>query len=309
MLVSEVLGSHLGFLLRMGSFFHILNSEYPAPSARGRNLLIAAMFGVFIGFFLLFFEPFDINPAKGVYTFETLCFFGVITASVLAFFMYCLPLLFAEFFQDSRWKVKHQIIFLAVILFVIATLNGLYTNHITSLTFSWANYWWIIERTFVLGTIPFSFLVLVDYQRRKYANGLEASYLQHKNIRTEQDSKSTTWSIYTDLKHERIAFKDDVFCYAVAVGNYIDLHSAQDGKVERQTYRVSLSSFEKQLDATHLKRCHRSYLVNLRKVVNVSGNAQGLKLTLIDDVAVVPVSRKYIPAVKQFFEEFGQPES
>jgi len=85
----------------------------------------------------------------------------------------------------------------------------------------------------------------------------------------------------------------------VAVGNYTDLYFFHGGKLTGTTYRISLTSFEKQLDASNLQRCHRSYLVNLNKVTNVSGNAQGLRLTLTDGAIEIPVSRKYIPDIKK----------
>ena len=72
--------------------------------------------------------------------------------------------------------------------------------------------------------------------------------------------------------------------------------------MKKVTYRIQLSEFETQLkEASSLVRCHRSYMVNLKKVKNVSGNAQGLKLELINQSEIIPVSRKYIPIVKQFF--------
>ena len=78
--------------------------------------------------------------------------------------------------------------------------------------------------------------------------------------------------------------------------------SLDENTLKKVTYRVTLSSLEIQLkEASSLIRCHRSYLVNLNKVKNISGNAQGLKLELINQSEIIPVSRNYIPIVKQFF--------
>ena len=75
-----------------------------------------------------------------------------------------------------------------------------------------------------------------------------------------------------------------------------------ENTLKKVTYRVILSSFEVQLkEASNLVRCHRSYIVNLKKVKNISGNAQGLKLELINQSEIIPLSRKLIPIVKQFF--------
>lgn len=283
----------------------MLNKEYPAPAPIARNLVIALMFGVFISFFLLFFEPFDISVATGKNTVGSLIFFGFISTIVLVLFLYILPWIFPSLFSDEHWKVKHQIIFCFMILLVIATCNGLYTNYLHSLRFNWNNYWWIIKNTVILGCIPFSFLILIDYQRRHIAHTKNAEAIRPKPFEGDQTSevRAKDWSISTDLKHEIFTLHEDTFSHAVAVGNYVDVYCTEKEFLKSKTYRMTLASFENQLDAKYLVRCHRSYLVNLSKVKHISGNAQGLKLSLSDKETIIPVSRKYIPVIQQFFSE------
>ena len=260
--------------------------------------MVSLLFGAFIAFFLIFFEPFEINISSGKNTIGSLFFYGVISAFVLLIFLYVLPLFLPNFFSDKHWMVKHQIIFCSVILFIIATLNGLYTNYINSISFSWSNYWWIINRTFVLGSIPFSFFILIDFKRRDVINKELALNMLNEKNETKQKPKIGIYSIVTDLKNEIFTFEDRDFSYAVAEGNYTDFYFSNKGELNSVTYRISLSSFEKQINSSNLQRCHRSYLVNLDKVINISGNAQGLKLTLDDDTSEIPVSRKYISVIK-----------
>ncbi|WP_109832249.1 LytR/AlgR family response regulator transcription factor [Reichenbachiella versicolor] len=276
----------------------ILNNEYPAPTPNRRNLIVSLLFGLFIAFFLIFFEPFEINISSGKNSIESLLFYGLISTSVLIVFLNILPFFLPQVFNDECWKVKHQMIYCSVILLVISTLNGLYTNFINSLSFNWSNYWWIINRTFVLGTIPFSFFVLIDYKRRDVANKGVALSIEERKNKNELLLKNNVYSIITDLKEEIFSFEDRCFMYASAVGNYTDLYFFNEGKLSKSTYRISLTAFENQLKTSNLLRCHRSFVVNLDKVIDVSGNAQGLKLTLTDGLSIVPVSRRYIQDVK-----------
>lgn len=279
----------------------LIEQKYPAPRPIIRSLIIAILFGIFIGLFLLFFEPFDINLSTSKNkVFETL-FFGFITTFVLLIFLYILPSLFPRIFSDDHWKVKHQIIFYLIILFVIATLNGLYTNYIKSFKFSWSNYWWIISRTFALGGIPIAFLTLLDQKRKAKLNSDHALDILSTKKEVAKNSNGKIQQISTDLKNETFSFNENDFIYAIAVGNYIDMCILVENSLKISTYRVTLSSFEAQLDSSILKRCHRSYLVNLKKVKNISGNAQGLKLEFEQFPEIIPVSRKYIPIVKRFF--------
>lgn len=89
------------------------------------------------------------------------------------------------------------------------------------------------------------------------------------------------------------------FLFATAEGNYVDLVSiATDGTLRKTTHRLTLASLEQQLDADFLHRCHRSYLVNLRKVDQWEGNTQGLRLLLQGHQETIPVSRKYVAEIR-----------
>lgn len=275
--------------------------KYPAPTPNNRNLVVSVAFGVFISFFLYFFEPFGIDRREKENSLFYLLGFGGITTFVLVLFLYFLPLRFPSYFSDSRWTVGHQILFCLIILFVIATLNGLYTNYMNELPFSWTNYWWIISRTFVLGFIPFSFLILIDVRLKNHHHQEMAKGLLKQTTVEDQPLPSAVRTLTTDLKNETITFRDQDFSHAVADGNYIDLYTRVDDSCTSTTYRITLAAFEQQLDGPHLQRCHRSYLVNLHQVLYVSGNAQGLRLTMADYAEEIPVSRKYVSAVKGFF--------
>ncbi|MGH1364576.1 MAG: LytTR family transcriptional regulator DNA-binding domain-containing protein [Calditrichia bacterium] len=279
--------------------FAILNQSYPPPQDGRRSIATAILFGSFIGLFLIFFEPFDLNLSSYKNKTLTLFLYGLISTAVLLIFLHLLPRYFPALFSEQHWTVKHHAIFYSAILFTIATLNGLYANFINDLSFSWPNYWWIINRTFVLGGIPIAFLTTLDYNRKLRQHVKEASDIVGNLEEVERSSDEPVWKITTDLKDETFSVSEQFFMYAEAIGNYIEIHHIESSEVKKATYRLSLSSFEKQLSSDHLIRCHRSYLVNLKMVEDVSGNAQGLKLKLKELARLIPVSRKYIPTIKK----------
>ena len=65
------------------------------------------------------------------------------------------------------------------------------------------------------------------------------------------------------------------------------------------TNTLHMSLQQVKLPNFHIIRCHRSFVVNLDHVIEVGGNAQGLKLHLNMLEDYIPVSRKYIPVVQQ----------
>ena len=282
----------------------ILSKEYPAPRPVLKSLIIAVLSGLFIALFLLYFQPFNLHLNTDGNKVFHMSFFGCITTFVLLFFLYVFPLLLPNLFSDKNWKLGYQIILNMLILIVIATFNSIYSNYMNSIPFGWDSYWLILSRTFVLGILPIAFITFVDYyQKVKYSLDLATNILKNKK-EILKDSKEITHQISTDLKNETFSFSENDFNYAIADTNYTDIYILDENTLKKVTYRVTLSSFETQLkEASSLKRCHRSHLVNLKKVKDISGNAQGLKLELINQSEIIPVSRKYIPIVKQFFQK------
>jgi len=191
-----------------------------------------------------------------------------------------------------------------LILIVIAIFISIYSNYVNSIPFGLDSYWLILSRTFVLGILPITFITFFDYYLKvKFNLDLASNILKNKK-EFLKDSKEVTHQILTDLKNETFSFSENDFIYAIADGNYTDISYLDENTLKKVTYRVTLSSFETQLkEVSSIVRCHRSYMVNLKKVKNISGNAQGLKLELIKQSEIIPVSRKYIPIVKQFFQK------
>lgn len=280
----------------------IFTQKYPAPRPVLKSLIVAVLTGVFITLFLLYFEPFNFHLNTDGKKWFHMLFFGSITTFVLLFFLYVFPLLLPNLFSDKNWNLGYQMIFFMLVLIVIAIFNNLYSSYVNSIPFGWDSYWLILSRTTVLGVFPIALIIFCDYHLKLKSHLNLANNIQKNKKEFLKDSKETTHQISTDLKNETFSFSEYDFNYAIADGNYTVIYFSDKNTLKKVTYRVTLSTFETQLKkASSLIRCHRSYMVNLKKVKNMSGNAQGLRLELINQSETIPVSRNYIPIVKQFF--------
>ncbi|MGB0524590.1 MAG: LytR/AlgR family response regulator transcription factor, partial [Flammeovirgaceae bacterium] len=75
-------------------------------------------------------------------------------------------------------------------------------------------------------------------------------------------------------------------------GNYIDIHYQLNHQHQTYVLRNRLKNILPILNQPNFYQCHRSYLVNLDKVTQVTGNARGLELHLEGfDKQLIPVSR------------------
>lgn len=282
------------------SRLNIFNKSYPVPKKGLPSLGTAIFFGFFIAGFLIFFKPFGLNLQRENFDDLKISFFGIISAVAVLVFYNFLPVIFPKIFSDKFWKVKHQLFFFVFMLFCIATFNGLYINYIFDYPFLWENYKEIIWQTISLGIIPICIYILFNYnnQLQKYLK--EAKNIDSLMDKTDLKENNKVFEIKTDLKNDTFIVDEESFLFAQADGNYTNIF-CKDNK--RNMLRISLNSLETQLLSKNLFRCHRSFLVNLKQVERVEGNAQGLKLWLQENAFVVPVSRKYIPSIKATLEQ------
>jgi len=92
--------------------------------------------------------------------------------------------------------------------------------------------------------------------------------------------------------------KDDLL-YICSLDNYVEIFYIQNNKVNTKLIRASLKNIADALSTEKdIFRTHKSYVVNLAKVISVSGNAQGYKLHLENIEELIPVSRSLNTIIK-----------
>jgi two-component system, LytTR family, response regulator len=97
-------------------------------------------------------------------------------------------------------------------------------------------------------------------------------------------------------KLERVVVKDgarvhiipvDKLDYVEAQDDYVALHSDKKSYLKQQT----ISSLEAQLDPARFARIHRSYIVNLERIVRIEPYTKDSRVVILRDGAQLPVSR------------------
>ena len=106
-----------------------------------------------------------------------------------------------------------------------------------------------------------------------------------ENTRIKILSKNNDETIIIDLKQ--------LLCVK-AEGNYLKVFFLKENIIKSKLIRNSISKIEEQLVVFEkVKRCHRSYIVNLDKVEKMTGNARNLNLHISNLDFTIPVSRSF----------------
>ena len=136
-------------------------------------------------------------------------------------------------------------------------------------------------------------LVMVN-QFRLLKKSLKESELINHSIQSKKSEISNgNISLIGEGKNEQLQLRVEDFLFARASANYSEIFHLTNNELTKSLLRSSMNNLEEQLHQFNaVERVHRGYLVNLSKVINVTGNAQGYRLHFQQSEEFVPVSRQ-----------------
>jgi len=279
-------------------FFKKLNEPFPESENPTGNVINVLGVGIFITFFLYFFQVGGINNYGGN-VFLMCLGFGIITVVVAITFDFFVGYVLKIKRNEPSWTLKKWIIDMFFLLIFISQANYAFYSYLAGFkNIGWADFGAMIVYTVSVGIFPVVFSGLVVQIKSNQRNQIQAAALQtnfpkkeihHEVVHLFSDNKSQDFQIPIN----------DIF-YIEAMQNYVSVCFFKNGKIEKELLRNTIKNLEAQLNSTVLVRCHRSFIVNSDLIENVEGNAQGLRLSLknLEDFEI-PVSRKYIPILKE----------
>jgi len=281
----------------------IFRSPYPSASSPFSTLRYGLGSGLFIYLFFAAFEPLGFSllapaPRRSFYI-----GYGLVTGLAIVLNGLLLPLLRPRFFREENWNLGKQILWMAWVTLTIGLGCYLLSQAVCAhykLPAQWVRPQTIVLDTFLIAIFPITVINLANYVRLLHRNARvvqEANrHLDHAASQTLPVKDSVTQvELLAENNRDtfRVAFSDLLFIQAEE--NYVQVYH-QGEKPGRVLLRSSLTRIEQQLRPFYprLFRCHRTCIVNTMRIVKVDGNAQGLKLTLKDSPAVIPVARRYV---------------
>ncbi len=284
-----------------------LSKPYPYNPVSGKDILSNLLIGCFVAFFLLVFQPFDISLWETPYRFWKILGFGLVSFLCPIIFRLLSLLVMHRSRPEESWTVWKEIVSLLLVLLFIALGNMLYGNLIGIATISFGQLALATLATFLLGLFPITANVALKYNRFQALNRKEAqhmeqevkSYQQRLEVSNTPEARPQTeespWLVLmAENEKDCLKLKPEDLLYIESADNYSNIVYLKGDLLSRQLIRGSLKRLETQIAIPYIIRCHRSYIVNIRQVDEVHGNAQGYKIGFkTAGVDPVPVSRNY----------------
>ena len=156
-----------------------------------------------------------------------------------------------------------------------------------------------VSHTLLVSIFPTIILTLINFSILLKRNQQGASQLL-KLLQHPHRFSNDIVTIKSPITQDAIDLQIDELMFVSAQGNYLDIFVYHDLEVKRHIKRIPLKYLESHLQAfPYIIRTHRSFLVNLKYINAIEGNAMGYSLSMHKTDLVVPVSRSRVDFFKK----------
>ena len=278
--------------------FDNLNQPYPFNNNFKHNVKTIGLVSMGFVLIVLYFQPFGINFLKSEHDGYFVLAAGILSAGTLFSNTLILPGILPSVFNSSKWTIRKEMIWniwlftnLYIIFSVLAWL--LRTVEFTDLpTF----------RTGALALLPLVLFNIINYNhslKDKVVSVFDSGRQWFKEEKQEHLHLPEIKLIGENGKDVFAAPLENILLFHSS-GNYIEIFWTQNQTKRKKLFRQTFAFVEDYLgDSSDFKKCHRCWLVNMKKVDHLSGNSKGYFLEIDGLDFTVPVSRNYI----SFFRE------
>lgn len=285
--------------------FKFLQQPYPLATAGGK-IITPLVFGVFIALFLYIFRPFGLGGLAPERLLRAAGGFGLVTFGIVFLEIWISPLLMPAYFREASWTVGREIFVILTDVFLIGLGNLVFSAWYLHTSFTVSSVIWFQVVTLVVGVLPVSLWTMYTQLKlqKKYtaeAHTLDTQVQERKHPETPAPAPvETTVQLTAEQGGEGLQLHPEQLLYIAAADNYIKVYHLEKGIVKQSMLRCSLKRAATGLEGyPQFFRCHRTFLVNLDHVTEVSGNAQGYKLQLAHTGDWVPVSRSLHQEIRE----------
>jgi hypothetical protein len=276
----------------------ILNREYYFPKTFRVKLIIAAGFGLTILLILLVFTPFGMHNIK---TFPER-FIVASGYSFIAFIVWIVALNGLFFFKVNKIRIPHILLFIIAIQFIIGSISTIYNNIIFSNPYYFEFFLDLQIAVYLTGIIPTIMLILL-LETSFYKRLFPGTNLYNNEVAGDKSKIEMKIEDENPDKSIRL-LSNEILCIS-SMDNYIKIEIQNNGEKKKPIIlRSTLKNVEKNIsESDSFIRCHKSHIVNLQWVKEVSGNSLAKKCIMQIGNDTIPISRSKVNLVLKRINE------
>lgn len=151
----------------------------------------------------------------------------------------------------------------------------------------------LIRATCIL-LIPFGYSLLYTF----FVEKVQALKHLRESIENDEAQLQKSYVLFHDDKGLRLSVKRENLLIIESADNYVCVWYQNNGAVKKAMIRNTMKRVAEQLEESNIRRCHRSYMVNLDRVKVLRREKEGIFIELgLDGVPDIPISKTYADSI------------
>lgn len=289
------------FFSRTSQIIETFIASFKKPMATSissfRGFIISLLVGLFIAIVAVGVQPFGIsefaNSSKTLY----LIGFGVVAYVGMLIAKFVLPMILSNFYNDQQWTVARQVVHLSATILIVGTLIMVYSNYFNITTFTFID----ILKAVSIAIIPITITTFIQQNlfNNKFTTTAENINNSLESINPPASKQLFPVMVFGEIG-QKLSLIPNQLIYAETSKDSTDFYWQSLMGIEKTTVQTPLAQVEKELSAhPQFVRLHRNFVVNMRGIHKVQGNARGYRLRIARTKNEIPVSWRFHKKLEQ----------
>lgn len=286
----------------MKKLIQLLNQPHPGYTP-GEYMRTVARITIVVFLILSILQPFNIGQRNinGNPYLTALVYTGgaAVTMCIGIIWLYIFP----RWFKQKGWTLGKELVVLCYQILSIAATTWLIHSFRGTIPEGDATFTRSLFLVIAIGILPYFIATFIKHIYLLKSNLQQAeemnSRLKSEHAPAEQPVNATG-NVIINVPKLLAKVPLNEFVYAESKGNNLMVQSEKENKLICHTVRCTLNEFSlANKELTQLFRCHRSFIINTQKILQVRGNAAGYTVQLHPQLPEIVVARSNVEAFKK----------
>ena len=256
-----------------------------------RGFIIAFLVGLLVAIVAVGVQPFGLSEFTHASKTLYLIGFGVVAFIGMLIAKFVLPSIISSFYDNQQWTIARQVIHLTVSLLIIGALMMSYSNFFKIATFEFID----VLKAVALCIIPIAIITFIQQGlfHNKFSTSAENINSNLNSIEFPASKQLFPVMVFGE-NNQKLSLIPNQLIYAETSKDSTDFYWQTLMGVEKTTIQTPLKQVEKELSVyPQFVRLHRNYVINMRGIQKVEGNARGYRLRIARMANEIPVTWKF----------------
>ena len=195
-----------------------------------------------------------------------------------------------SYMQYISW-VAFEILIMALIF----TIGALFTDTPKPVTTLFYN---SLVKTILILLIPYVMCYIYFIWQERVA---QLRHIRERLAEDETALQAAYVQIYDEKGEMRLSVRREHLFLLESADNYVCVWYINNNSPKKVLVRNTLTKVAKQLESTHIQRCHRSYIINLDLIKVMRREKEGIFVEFgVEGVPDVPISKTYVESINNW---------